>query len=73
MSNTTIELTGTIKFFDTVKGFGFLIRDDGKPDLFCHISQVAPEFDYPNQGDRVTFIDGKTRDGRPCAKRVVVV
>ena len=59
-SDTATKLTGAIKWFDSQKGFGFIVRDDGKPDLFCHIRQVAQE-NLPNQGDRVFFIEDKNR------------
>jgi cold shock protein len=33
--------TGSIKFFNTTKGFGFIKRDNGAQDIFFHINQVA--------------------------------
>ena len=48
--------TGTVKFFNSMKGFGFITRDDGQPDAFVHISAVERAgMNGLNQGDRLEF------------------
>lgn len=54
---------GTVKFFNAMKGFGFIQRDDGQPDAFVHISAVERAgMTNLNEGDRLKFdieIDGR--------------
>lgn len=60
--------TGTVKFFNTSKGFGFITQDNGR-DIFFHISEVqGPE---PQDGDKVEFEIGESKKG-PCAVGVKV-
>lgn len=48
--------TGTVKFFNAMKGFGFVQRDDGQPDVFIHISAVERAgMNGLNEGDRIGF------------------
>jgi CspA family cold shock protein len=61
--------TGTVKFFNTGKGFGFITKEDGQ-DLFFHISEVQGQ--EPQDGDKVEFEVGEGRKG-PCAVGVKVV
>jgi len=47
---------GTVKWFDTKKGFGFIKRDNGKEDLFVHFSGIKSEgFRNLEADDRVSF------------------
>jgi CspA family cold shock protein len=47
---------GTVKFFNAMKGFGFIQRDDGQPDAFVHISAVERAgIPTLNEGDRLEF------------------
>lgn len=48
--------TGTVKFFNTTKGFGFITPDDGAKDVFVHITSVqASGLDTLSDGQKVSF------------------
>ncbi|UIF87646.1 cold-shock protein [Cupriavidus sp. UYPR2.512] len=48
--------TGTVKWFNDEKGFGFITPDDGSEDLFAHFSQVqGKEFKSLQEGQKVGF------------------
>ncbi len=48
--------TGTVKFFNTAKGFGFITPDDGKKDVFVHISAVeGSDLGHLADGQKVSF------------------
>jgi len=60
--------TGTVKFFDATKGFGFITPDDGGKDIFVHITGVAAGGNLAD-GDKVEYDMGEGRKG-PCAINV---
>ena len=51
-----MPLTGTVKFFNTDKGYGFIHPDDGTRDVFVHVSAVTSSgLGTLNEGQRVSF------------------
>ncbi|WP_210357565.1 MULTISPECIES: cold-shock protein [Sphingomonas] len=62
------KATGTVKFFNAMKGFGFIQRDDGQPDAFVHISAVERAgMPTLNEGDRLQFEIEVDRRGKYAA------
>ncbi|MGB3806074.1 MAG: cold-shock protein [Erythrobacter sp.] len=65
---------GTVKFFNSTKGFGFLVRDDGQPDAFVHISAVERSgLSAINEGERFEFDLEVDRRGKYSAVNLVPV
>ena len=68
------KATGTVKFFNSMKGFGFITRDDGKEDAFVHISAVERSgLPGINEGDRFEFDLEVDRRGKFSAVNLVPV
>ena len=59
--------TGTVKWFNTTKGYGFIAPDDGGKDVFVHISAVQRAgLQTLNEGQKVSF-DIATEHGKAAA------
>ncbi len=68
------KAVGTVKFFNTMKGFGFITRDDGKDDAFVHISAVERSgIQSIAEGDRFEFDLEVDRRGKYSAVNLVPV
>ena len=69
MSNTT---TGTVKFFNEAKGFGFIEQESGA-DVFAHFSAIAGEgFKTLAEGQKVQFTVTQGQKG-PQAENIVSI
>lgn len=60
--------SGTVKWFNNKKGFGFIVPDEGGQDVFVHISAVEKSgLKGLNEGQKVTFNLAPDRQGRMTA------
>ena len=65
------QYTGTVKWFNNAKGFGFLGRNEG-PDVFVHYSSIKSEgYKSLKEGDAVNFDTIQGATGRPQASDVI--
>jgi CspA family cold shock protein len=65
--------TGTVKWFNDAKGYGFIAPDEGSKDLFVHFSNIAGEgFKSLSEGSRVEY---EAREGTkgPEATNVIPI
>jgi len=68
-----MRMTGTVKWFNDKKGFGFITREDGEKDCFVHFSAIQGEgFKSLKEGQQVEFevVDGEKG---PAAQNVVIL
>ena len=66
--------SGTVKWFNTAKGFGFVQPDDGGSDVFIHISALNQAgLDSLDEGDKVDYeLEQDRRSGKLAATQIVV-
>ena len=66
--------TGTVKFFNMSKGYGFIEPDDGTKDAFVHISAVERAgMGSLNEGQKVTFDLEPGKNGKASAENLKLV
>ncbi|WP_161958664.1 cold-shock protein [Ferruginivarius sediminum] len=67
------SMTGTIKWFNTEKGYGFVRPDDGSSDIFLHITALKrANLDNVPEGAAITFEMVEAQKGRQVSKVVTV-
>jgi CspA family cold shock protein len=64
-------MTGTVKFFNDARGFGFIKPADGSPDVFVHVSAIRP-LSTLQDGQQVQYVAEYNFKG-PCALSVRVL
>ena len=65
--------TGTVKWFNEEKGFGFIAQENGGPDVFAHFRQIKGDgFRTLKEGQRVEFTVSQGQKG-PQAEDIIVL
>ncbi len=74
MQQGFVMSTGTVKWFNAQKGFGFIQPDDGSKDVFVHISAVERAGLYGlNEGQKLSFeVTADSRTGKSSAEQLQV-
>ena len=67
-------ITGTVNFFNTTKGYGFISPENGEKDAFVHISAVQRSgLQGLYEGDKVTYELETGRDGKVSATNLTLL
>ena len=65
--------TGTVKFFNSAKGFGFIEPEDGSKDAFVHISAVEKAgLGSLNEGQKVSYEIQAGQNGKESAENLTL-
>lgn len=62
--------TGTVKFFNESKGYGFITDEETGKDIFVHASGITAE--ELREGDRVSYVEEEGRKGKVAAQVTVI-
>jgi len=66
--------TGTVKWFNPAKGYGFIEPDDGSKDAFVHISAVERAgLSSLNEGQKVSFEVQQGQNGKASAENLAII
>ncbi len=66
--------TGTVKWFNPTKGYGFIQQDDGSKDAFVHISAVERAgLDTLREGQKIEFELVTGRNGKSAAENLTIL
>ena len=59
-------MTGTVKFFISSKGYGFITNDETGEDIFVHVTSLNGE--ELNEGDKVEYVEEEGRKGKQASQ-----
>ncbi|MCZ6495238.1 MAG: cold-shock protein [Alphaproteobacteria bacterium] len=66
--------TGTVKFFNATRGFGFIEPEDGSKDAFVHISAVERAgLSFLSEGQKVSYELQPGQNGKSSAENLTVI